>query len=119
MKLKECYEAMNGDYDYMMERLPREASIIKYLRRFAENTEYAELKAAYTEKNYRRIFELSHDLKGMAANLSLPGFQKAMSDICEQTRDREPDAGFEALLDTAEAEYNKLIEAISQLEDAQ
>ena len=118
MKLKECYKAINGDYEDVMGRLPREASIIKYLRRFAENTEFEELLTAAEKKDYRRVFELSHDLKGMAANLSITGLQKKISEICEQTRDREPDEGFEAMLADAREEYGRVTQAIGELEDA-
>ena len=117
MKLNECYEAMNGDYQDVMGRLPREASIIKFLRRFAQNTEFSELLEAAQRKDYKRVFELSHDLKGMAANLSITGFRLEMSEICEQTRNREPDEGFEQMLETAKAEYQKVLAAIDQLED--
>ena len=117
MKLKECYEAMNGDYEDVMARLPREASIIKFLRRFAENKEFEELIIAGGEKDYKRVFELSHDLKGMAANLSITGFQKAVSEVCEQTRNREPDDNFDELLLKAKEEYDKAISAIAELED--
>ena len=118
MKLKECYTVMHGDYDDVMLRLPREASIIKFLRRFAENTEFEELKSAAVAKDYKRVFELSHDLKGMAANLSISAFGKQVSDICEQTRNREPDAGFEEMLAQADEEYKTVLAAIAQLEDA-
>ena len=118
MKLKECYQAMNGDYDDVMERLPREASIIKFLRRFAENTEFEELKEAAAKQDYKRVFELSHDLKGMAANLGITGFGQLVSGLCEQTRNRQPDEEFEAMLAKADAEYQKVLEAISELEDA-
>ena len=119
MNLKECYEAMHGDYDDVMGRLPREASIIKYLRRFAENEEFAELLTAAGNKDYRRVFELSHDLKGMAANLSITGFQKKVSAVCEETRDREPGEGFAALVKEAEEEYQVVLAAVKELEDAQ
>ena len=117
MKLKECYVAMNGDYDDVMGRLPREASIIKFLRRFAENTEFAELKVVAAEKNYRRVFELSHDLKGMAANLGITGFCKIISEVCEATRNGDPADGFDEMVSQADAEYNTVIAAIGELEE--
>ena len=117
MKLKECYTAMNGDYDDVMQRLPREASIIKFLRRFAENQEFNELLEAVGKADYERVFELSHDLKGMAANLGIKGLQMKVSDICEQTRNRVPDEGFGKMVEDAENEYRKVISAIAELED--
>ena len=117
MDLKECYKEMDGDYDDVMTRLPREASVIKFLRRFAENGEFDELKIAAKDKDYKRVFELSHDLKGMAANLSISAFQKTISDICEDTRNKEPGDGFDVLLSKADEQHTKVVEAISKLED--
>ena len=117
MKLKECYQKMNGDYDDIMARLPREASIIKYLRKFAENQEFQDMLCAAVEKDYQKVFELSHDLKGMAANLSITTLQGYVSEICEQTRNKVPDSGFDELLQKAKEEYDIVIEAINQLED--
>ena len=118
MNLKECYKAMDGDYEDVMGRLPREASIIKFLRRFAENKEFEELKEAVRAENYQRVFELSHDLKGMAANLGIKAFGTLASQICEQTRNRVPDEGFEQLMLQAGEAYDRTIAAIAELEDA-
>ena len=117
MKLKECYSKMNGDYEDVMSRLPREKSVIKFLRRFAENTEFSELLEEADKKNYQRVFELSHDLKGMAANLGIKGFAGLVSQVCEETRNKEPGEGFAELLDKTDREYRLVIETISVLED--
>lgn len=117
MNLRECYVEIHGSYEEMMNRLPREASIIKYLRKFAENTEFDELLAAYGEGNYRRIFELAHDLKGMAANFSITEFQAVISDICEACRNGEPENGFDELIEKAKAEHKAVVDAIALLED--
>ena len=117
MKLKESYIAMNGDYEDVMLRLPREASVIKFLRKFAENGEFAELKEAAKAKDYKRVFELSHDLKGMAANLSISRLGGLVSAICEETRDKEPGADFDKMIEEADAEYINVIKVISEIEE--
>ena len=118
MNLQECYKQMDGDYEGMFSRLPRETSIIKYLRRFAENDEFDKLKGAVEAKDYKAVFELTHDLKGMAANLSLPVFQEMMSEMCEETRDKEPEKDLTVLIKTAGEEHEKILKAIGELEDA-
>ena len=118
MNLREFYKDVNGDYDYMMARLPREASVIKFLRKFSDNTEFNELKEAWENKNYTRIFELSHDLKGIAANLSMPVFQNLMSEICEETRNGNPDEKLSGYILTADEEYKHIIKAIGEIEEA-
>ena len=117
MKLQECYIAMNGDYEDVLRRISREKSVVKFLRRFAENKEFEELEKAVSEKNYQRVFELSHDIKGMAANLSISGLQRIVSEICEQTRDREPDGDLDEMMLKAKEEYGRVIAAIGELED--
>ena len=117
MNLEEVYTQMNGDYADVMSRLPRPASIIKFLRRFKDNEEFNDMVKAAEDKDYKRVFELSHDLKGMTANLSITKLSSLTSEICEQTRNREPDEGFTELVGKAQAEYNTVIDAIDKLED--
>ena len=117
MNVRECYAQMGENFEDMFSRLPREASIIKYLRRFAENTEFDELIEAVDAGNFQRVFELSHDLKGMSANLSLSKFGAQMSEICEETRGREPEKDLKVLISPAKEEHDKLIASIQQLED--
>jgi len=118
MNIKECFEAMHGDYNDVLTRLPKDSIIIKFLRKFEDNKEFEELLEASEAKDYQRVFELSHDLKGMAANLGIKGFSIAASELCEAVRGGEAKPGYEDLLEKAKEEYFATKEAIASLEDA-
>ena len=44
MDIKECYEAMHGDYEDVFSRLRNNALIIKLVKKFESDQSYAELK---------------------------------------------------------------------------
>ena len=117
MNLKECYSAFKGDYEDVMARLPREASVIKFLRKFTENTDFDEMLKAYADKDYEKVFATSHNLKGMAANLSISEFCKSVTEVCEAARGGEPKSDIAPLIEKSKADYGMTIDAISRLED--
>ena len=117
MNLKECYEAFKGDYEDVMTRLPREASVIKFLRKFKDNTDYGEMLSAAEAGDYERVFAASHNLKGMAANLSISQFNKSVAEVCEAVRGGTPTVDITPLIEKSKADYEMTIAAIDQLED--
>ena len=117
MNLQECYEAFGGDYVGVMNRLPKEASIIKFLRKFAESDEFEKLIEAVKANDLETVFATSHNLKGMSANLSITEFSKSASDVCECVRGGEIMGDLASLVEKASQDYAKTIDAIKQLED--
>lgn len=117
MNLKECYEAMNGDYEDAMARLMREASVAKFLRKFIDSQDYSKMEEAITAKDYKAVFMHSHTLKGVCANLSISALQHSSSDICEAVRNGEPTEDLNALLEIAKKDYDLAISCIKALDD--
>ena len=117
MKLEECYTAFKGDFADIMSRIPREASVIKYLRKFAETDEFEKCTKAVEAGDAEVIFATSHNLKGMAANLGIEEFRSSISEVCEATRGGAIKTDLAPLMEKATADYKMTIDAIAQLED--
>ena len=117
MNLKECYAVMNSDYDEVMARLPREASVIKFLRKFAIDTEFSKMLEAFEQKNYEVVFSTTHNLKGVCGNLSLKPLAKACSEICEEVRHGAPKEDITPMVEAARQQHACVIAAIAELED--
>lgn len=117
MNLKECYEAFNGDYNDVMNRLPKEASVSKFLKKFATMEDFSKMMAAVEAQDYETVFATSHNLKGMAANLSISAFCTSVSAVCESVRGGSPSDDFEILVKKAESDYEMTLSAIEKLDD--
>ena len=69
MDIKECYEAMHGDYEDIFSRLRNNALIIKLVKKFESDQSYAELKQGLADKDVEKAFRAAHTLKGICLNL--------------------------------------------------
>lgn len=117
MKLQEFYNEVNGNYDEMMSRIPREASIIKFLRKFVDNHDFNDMMEAVEACDYEKVFTASHTLKGVCANLSLTELANRSSEVCECVRGGEPKGDVVALAAQTKESYDRTIQAIGELED--
>lgn len=117
MNLKECYAAMGEDYEDIMAHLPRESSVIKFLRKFKDNDEFEKMLDAVEREDYKEIFTTTHNLKGMSANLSLKKLSGITSEICELVRNGEPAEDIGPLVEIAKNEYINVTSAVELLED--
>ncbi len=117
MNIRECYEYIGGDYVDLMNRLPMEDLIVKFLKKYATGTEFSELEAAYASKDYETVFSVSHNLKGMTANLSLKAINLPITEICEAVRHGKPSVDLEPFMVEARSKQNLLLYAVSQLDE--
>ena len=115
MNLRECYEKMHGDYDDVCERLPREESVIKFLKRFLDDKNFPELMAAVAEEDYEKIFSTTHNLKGICANLSITRLKESSSELCEAVRHGKPNYDIQSFVDKVAKDYEDTKQAISEL----
>lgn len=116
MNLQDCYVAFKGDYKDVMNRLPREASVIKFLKKFEENQDFAKMLEAVAANDYEQVFALSHNIKGMTANLSISALSSSISEVCECVRGGEPKSDLAPLIEKAKSDYEMTINAIKELE---
>jgi len=115
MDMRELYLLVGGDYEDLVKRLPREDKLPGYLLKYAATEDMSLMVAAYEKGDYKTVFEKSHSLKGMAANLSLKEHAAVISEICEAVRNGEPQSDIKALIETAASNHNKLIKLAREL----
>ena len=52
MTMRECYEAIGGNYEDVLGRLHSEALIRRFILKFLEDQSYLQLKQTLEDKNY-------------------------------------------------------------------
>ncbi len=113
MTVQECYEKMGGNYDEIMERLPKESLIEKFMLKFPADESMNGLRAAVAEGNIENSFRMAHTLKGVCENLAFTQLGKAASALTEQLRSRSSEAD-RALYEAVEQEYKRVIDTITE-----
>ena len=116
MTLKEFYETAGGSYEEAMSRLMDEKRILKYLGKFADTIDYAEMNKAIDEERWEEAFRFSHNLKGMALNLSLGRLAQKSSELCETMRHGKPEVDISDLRVIVDREYADLMSIIRTVE---
>jgi len=115
MDLRQVYEAMGGDYDSVISRLPKEESIARFLRKFRDVNEFDKMVEAAANKNYEEVFASSHTLKGVCANLGISNLCNSCTEVCEAVRHGAPTVDLDALIEVCKKDYAETIDAISQI----
>ena len=88
MTMRECYEAIGGNYKDVLGRLHSEALIRRFTLKFLEDQSYLQLKQALENKNYEDAFRGAHTLKGVCQNLSFDHLYEVSNELTELLRDR-------------------------------
>lgn len=115
MDIKECYEAMHGDYEDIFSRLRNNALIIKLVKKFESDQSYAELKQGLADKDVEKAFRAAHTLKGVCLNLGFDELFEVSAELTEKLRERKT-AGSEELFQKVSQKYQKTVMAIQGLE---
>lgn len=116
MTVRECYDSIGGDYLDIWNRIPKDDLILKFLKKYAAGKDFDAMLDAYERKDYQKLFETSHSIKGITLNLSLVKINQIITKICEAVRNGEPDMDLTELIELAKNEQHMIIEKISQLE---
>lgn len=116
MDLRAFFAAVGGSYEDVMERLPSEALVRRFLLKFPADPSRAALTAALAAEDWEGAFRAVHTLKGTAANLGLTSLQTAAAALTEALRPRTgaPDG---ALVSAVADAYETVLDAIRQLDD--
>ena len=123
MTIQEMYEKVGGSYESAKKILPMDKMIAKFVQKFLTDKSYEKLSAAHEAGDAAGMFEGSHALKGVCANLGFNELSKMASEISEEYRpgnartmsDEEVDRRFTEL----KALYDKTIAGIQEFAAAQ
>lgn len=115
MTLKECYDAMGGDYEDVTSRLMSERIVRKFVLKFPADTTFHDLCRSMEEKQYADAFRAAHTLKGVCQNLGMKKLYVSSSYMTEALRNGKYDDAV-AMLATLSSDYAMTIAAIGKLD---
>ncbi|MDE6787709.1 MAG: Hpt domain-containing protein [Ruminococcus sp.] len=115
MTLKECYEALEGDYENVLSRLMTEKLVNKFAVKFLNDKSYNNLVDSLKAENIDEAFRAAHTLKGVCQNLSFTKLYESSHDMTETLRENDI-AKANELLPKVEADYLQTISAIKNLD---
>lgn len=86
MTVKELYESIDGNYENALKTLMMDSLIEKFILKLPEDSSCPELLKAAETMDPKLLFESSHAMKGVYANLGLDKLSQAASVITEEFR---------------------------------
>ncbi|MCM1148837.1 MAG: Hpt domain-containing protein [Butyricicoccus sp.] len=115
MSLKDCYAALEGNFDEVLGRLRSERMIQKFVLKFLNDGSYDSLCAAMKEGSAEEAFRAAHTIKGVCQNLSFTKLGKSSSELTEALRGGfSPEAN--ELAERVKADYRQTVSAIRAFE---
>jgi len=120
MTLQELYTKIDGDYEQVCRVLRLDKLIDKHIRKFAHNELVDQLNNAKADLNPTDIFEITHALKGVSANLGLSGINRLSSEITEDFRPgnqrKLSDEEVRNKIDEINSEFLKIVDVVKEYE---
>ncbi len=86
MTVKELYELLNEDYDYIYNLYMSDERIIKYVNIFYKDNTIELLKKHLNNREYTLAFKTIHAFKGMCDNLCFMNLKIKVSELTEILR---------------------------------
>ena len=115
MNLKECYIALEGDYDDVLGRLRSEKLVLKFVLKFLNDGSYDLLCRSLESGDYQEAFRASHTIKGVCQNLSFTKLYASSNKLTEALRSGwSEEAG--PLVEEVKKDYQQTIGAIQELQ---
>ena len=122
MTLQELYQMIGGDYEQALKVLRMDKLLDKHVRKLVKNDLVEKLLAAGESMDPVQLFETSHAIKGVCANLGLTILSGMASEISEEFRpgtDRSmSDEQVQEKLQEIKELYDKTAEGIRKYEEA-
>lgn len=112
MTLKECYRALGGDYEDVLNRLRSKQLVHKFVLKFLEDKNFEILCRALAKGNKEEAFRAAHTIKGMCQNLGFTKLAQSSSLVTEALRGGDL-AGALALINRLKEDYEITVDAIS------
>lgn len=115
MTVKECYTAMGGDYDDVLNRFRSEDRVRKFALMFLQDKSYEELDAAFAANDDEAAFRGSHTLKGVGQNLSFTALFTAAEVLTNELRAGKKTTDLMPLKEAVDVEFKRTMEALQAL----
>lgn len=111
MTLKECYAALGGSYEDVLDRLRSERLVQKFVLKFLDDSSYDLLCRSMEAQDWPEAFRAAHTIKGLCQNLSFTRLSDSSSQLTEALRNGcGPEAP--ALAERVAADYQQTASAI-------
>lgn len=117
MTIKECYEALEGNYEEVLGRLMREKTVQKFLLKFLNDKSYDLLVSSLEAGNTEEAFRAAHTIKGVCQNLAFTRLYESSEAITEMLRGGDT-AGASAFLAKVTEDYQRTVRAIRDFQDS-
>ena len=86
MTLQQAYDKFGGDYKLALTRLPGDAFVSRFAKKFLDDKSFLQLSDALFSGDSEAAFRAAHTLKGVAANLSFAVLYEKSETITEALR---------------------------------
>ncbi len=86
MTLKVFYEKTNADYDAVIRRLVNEKMVLKYLRKFLDDSHFSQLQQSIAAQDYETAYRSAHTLKGLCLTLGFTTMSVPVVALTEELR---------------------------------
>lgn len=117
MTLKECYEALGGNYEEVIGRLRSERLVQKFTLKFLNDGSFKLLQESLEAEDFEEAFRASHTMKGICQNLSFNRLLASCSALTEELRDgKGPKA--DELAEQVAADYAQTVSAIQAFQES-
>lgn len=114
MTLKECINAIGGNFEDILARFRTEDRIEKYLRKFLPDHTFLDLQDALANNNIEEAFRAAHTLKGVAQNLGFKLLAESTHLLTEALRVGNLTEA-ESLFKQVGKDYSVTVDAIGRL----
>ena len=112
MTLKECYAALNGDYEEVMGRLRSERLVQKFVLKFLEDGSFELLCRSMEAGDLSEALRAAHTIKGVCANMAFSALLDSSSQLTERLRGGDGGAQTQELFERVKADYARTAQAI-------
>ena len=114
MTLKECYSALEGDYESVLSRLMTEKLVQKFALKFLDDSSFNNLEKNMNESNWDDAFREAHTLKGVCQNLSFTKLFSSSSLMTETLRNGNIEEA-KKIFSQVKEDYLQTVSAIKEL----